>query len=112
MGDVISVGRQRRAPGREREKLTSITRQPCRGTGVFSLRLAQEGEQVRIVSINGGKGLHERLAVLGLRVGSRIQVLRNTMDGKLLLGHEGSRLYLGGGMAHRIQVADIKGEDE
>jgi ferrous iron transport protein A len=68
------------------------------------LRLAQEGEWVRIVGLKGGKGFHDRLAGLGLRVGGRLEVIRNAMDGKLLLGHEGTRLFLGGGLAHKIQV--------
>jgi len=78
-------------------------------TGSFSLRLAQEGEWVRIVTVNGGKVINERLAGVGLRVGSEVQILHNSMNGKLLLGHQGVRLYLGGGMAHKIQVVVIEG---
>lgn len=74
------------------------------------MRLVQKGEWVRIVSVNGGKGVHERLVGFGLRVGAVVQVLNNSMNGKLLLGHHGVRLYLGGGMAHRIQVVVIKEE--
>jgi hypothetical protein len=33
------------------------------------------------------------------------------MNGKLLIGYQGARLYLGGGMAHKIQVAAIQGGD-
>jgi len=88
-----------------------MTREPAADMGAFSLRLAQEGEWVRIVSVNGGKGVYERLAGFGLRVGAEIQVLQNSMKGKLLLGHQGARLYLGGGMAHKIQVAAIEGEN-
>ena len=90
-------------------KLASMTKRPCADIGNFSLRLAQEGDWVRIVSVNGGKGVHDRLTGFGLRVGAEIQVLHNSMNGKLLLGHEGTRLYLGGGMAHKIQVAVIEG---
>lgn len=78
---------------------------------ILPLRLAQEGEWVRIVSVNGGKGLQERLSGFGLRVGAEVQVLHNTMNGKLLIGYQGARLYLGGGMAHKIQVAAIQGGD-
>ncbi|MFO8090605.1 MAG: FeoA domain-containing protein [Desulfatiglandaceae bacterium] len=78
-------------------------------TGSFPLRLAQEGEWVRIASVNGGKGVHERLAGVGLHIGAEVRVLQNSMSGKLLLGHEGARLYLGGGMAQKIQVLVIKG---
>ena len=73
------------------------------------LRLAREGDRVKIVSLNGRRGFHDRLAGLGLRVGGRVEVIQNRMDGKLLLGHEGTRLFLGGGMAQKIQVVVIDG---
>jgi ferrous iron transport protein A len=92
-----------------RNRPGSMMKKPATDMGNFSLRLAQEGEWVRIVSVNGGKGVHERLAGFGLRVGAEVQVLQNSMNGKLLLGHQGARLYLGGGMAHKIQVAVIEG---
>jgi ferrous iron transport protein A len=73
------------------------------------LRFVREGEWVRIVSLNGGKGFHDRLAGVGLRVGGFLSIIRNGMDGKLLLGHEGTRLFLGGGMAQKIQVVIVEG---
>jgi ferrous iron transport protein A len=75
----------------------------------FPLRMAREGEQVRIVSLNGGRGFLDRLAGLGLRIGEQVEVIHNRMDGKLLLGHESTRLFLGGGMAHKIQVVAVEG---
>lgn len=94
-----------------RNRPASLMEEPAIDRGSFSLRLAQEGEWVRISSVNGGKGVHERLAGVGLRVGAEVQVLHNSMNGKLLLGHQGTHLYLGGGMAHKIQVVIIKGEN-
>jgi ferrous iron transport protein A len=95
--------------GGARNMSTLLAREPASDRGSFPLRLVQEGEWVRIVSVSGGKGLHERLAGVGLRVGAEVQVLQNSMNGKLLLGHQGARLYLGGGMAHKIQVVVIQG---
>jgi ferrous iron transport protein A len=113
MNSIIWMGRQRRLSGKGgQNKSASATGPPCAGMGLLSLRLAQEGEWVRIVAINGGKGIHERLAGVGLRIGAKIQILRNPMDGKLVIGHEGTRLYLGGGMVHKIQAIVIKGECE
>ena len=77
--------------------------------GNFPLRLAQQGDWVRIISIRDGKGIREKFNGLGLRIGAEIQVLQNTMNGKLLLGHEDKRFYLGGGLSHKIQVAVIEG---
>ena len=74
--------------------------------------LAREGDRVRIVSLSGGKGFHDRLAGLGLRIGERVEIIQNRMDGKLLLGHEGTRLFLGGGMAQKIRVVVLNGGDK
>ncbi|MCD6293757.1 MAG: ferrous iron transport protein A [Deltaproteobacteria bacterium] len=78
------------------------------GKATLPLRMAREGERVRIISLNGGRGFHDRLAGLGLRIGEQVEIIQNRMDGKLLLGHEGTRLFLGGGMAHKIQVVAIE----
>lgn len=108
MENVVSMVGRRRAFGRVgKDTMTATGDRPGIDTGTLPLRLVREGEWVRIVAICGGRGLHERLAGVGLRVGEKMQVLRNPMDGKLLLGHEGARLYLGGGMAHKIQVVVI-----
>jgi Fe2+ transport system protein FeoA len=110
MEDVISRDWLRKLRWRgTRNRAAPMMKKPATGMGNFSLRLAQKGEWVRVVSVNGGKGVHERLAGFGLRVGAEIQVLQNSMNGKLFLGHQGARLYLGGGMAHKIQVAVIEG---
>jgi Fe2+ transport system protein FeoA len=74
------------------------------GAAAVPLRLAGEGEWVRIVACHGGRGFHDRLAGMGLCVGGRLEVIRNRFDGKIVLGHGGSRLFLGGGMAYKIEV--------
>lgn len=111
MENVISKDWQwnLRWPGSGNKPAAPMTKEPAMGIRSFSLRLAQEGDWVRIISVKGGKGVHERLVGFGLRVGAEVQVLHNSMNGKLLLGHQGARLYLGGGMAHRIQVAFVGG---
>ena len=70
----------------------------------FPLRLAPEGTFVRITALTGGQEVRERLSGMGLSVGARVEVIQNRGDGQLLLARKGSRLFLGGGMAHRIQV--------
>jgi ferrous iron transport protein A len=110
MEDVISRNWQRKLRWRGTRNMPApMMKKPATGMGNFSLRLAEEGEWVRIVSVNGGKGVHERLAGFGLHAGAEVQVLQNSMNGKLFLGHQGARLYLGGGMAHKIHVAVIEG---
>jgi ferrous iron transport protein A len=82
----------------------SMDEKSPKNTGTFPLRLAREGNQVRIVSMKEGKGFRERLAGMGLLVGAQMLVIQNPMDGKLLIDHDGTRLFLGGGMAKKIQV--------
>ena len=71
---------------------------------VLPMRLAGEGEMVEIVSLSGGKSFRDRLVGLGLGIGVKIEIIQNNMNGKILIGRDGSRLFLGGGMAHKIQV--------
>ena len=73
-------------------------------TPPFPLRLAPEGAFVRITALTGVQEFRDRLAGMGLSVGARVEVIQNRGDGQLLLARKGSRLFLGGGMAHRIQV--------
>lgn len=68
------------------------------------MRLAPEGEWVRIIALCGGRGFQDRLAGMGLHIGGRLEVIQNRCDGKLLLGHDDTRLFLGGGMAQKIRV--------
>ena len=122
MEDVISRDWLRKLRWRGTRNMPApMMNNPATGMGNFSLRLAQEGVNLTINYSRSEKeahatrrdcealGVHERLAGFGLRVGAEIQVLQNSMNGKLFLGHQGARLYLGGGMAHKIQVAVIEG---
>lgn len=73
----------------------------------FPLRLAGEGERVRIVSLRGGRGFHDRLAGMGLNVGAEVEIIQNRSGGKMLVAHEETRFFLGGGMAQKIHVVLI-----
>jgi len=62
--------------------------------------------------MNGGPGFHDRLAGMGLHIGAEMQILCNPMDGKLIVCLGGTRLFLGGGIAQKIQVVITKGMSE
>ncbi|WP_459924077.1 FeoA family protein [Desulfatiferula olefinivorans] len=89
-----------------------VCEKPCGSSGFplaegLPLRLAMEGDVVKIVGIEGRRGCHDRLAGLGLVVGSVVQVLKNPMCGKMVIRHDNVRLFLGGGMAQKIQVTAL-----
>ena len=106
MNSIIWMGRQRRLSGKGGAKQIGFSDGAAmrRHGAFFRCAWPRKANGSRIVAINGGKGIHERLAGVGLRIGAKIQILRNPMDGKLVIGHEGTRLYLGGGMVHKIQA--------
>ena len=76
-------------------------------SNTFSLRMANEGERVQITSLGGGKSFRDRLFSMGLNVGTEIEIVQNREGGKMLIGLEDTRLFLGGGMAHKINVIII-----
>ena len=76
--------------------------------GAFPLPLAGEGNRVRIVSLKGGRHFRARLCGMGLNAGAEIEIIQNRPSGKMLIAFEGTRLFLGGGMAQRIDVTIIK----
>ncbi len=62
------------------------------------------GHLVRLVSVDAGRNLQGRLAAMGLVPGTEVEVVRNSRHGPFLLTINGSRIMLGRGMAHKIQV--------
>jgi Fe2+ transport system protein FeoA len=76
--------------------------------GVFPLSLAGEGDRVRIASLKGGRNFRARLCGMGLNASSEIEIIQSSFGGKMLIAFEGNRLFLGGGMAHRIDVTIIR----
>lgn len=69
----------------------------------FPLTMAQEGEQVRVSVLRGGKGLEMRLTSLGLNVGSELTISQR-LGGNLVVISGETRMALGAGMAHKIMV--------
>jgi ferrous iron transport protein A len=70
---------------------------------VFPLAEATTGQQVRLVSIHGGRQLAHRLVEMGLTPGVRLRILQNS-GGPLLLAVSDSRIALGWGMAQKVDV--------
>ena len=71
------------------------------------LALASEGESLRIVSLKGGRGFHEKLVSMGLNVGDEIEVIQHRQGGTVVIAKGEIRYGLGGGMAQKILVAII-----
>ncbi len=73
---------------------------------VMPLSLAAIGKKIRILSVEGGRGLQERLTSMGLGPGSEIEIVRRGSPGPFLVAVKESRLALGANMAQRIIVTE------
>lgn len=68
------------------------------------LVMAGNGEEVTIVGIRAGRGLNQRLADMGLTIGTTIRVINKQGAGPMLIDFRGSRLVLGFSAAQRVMV--------
>ena len=62
------------------------------------------GETVKLASVEAGRGLHSRLASMGLVPNVEITVLSNSQPGPFVISVKNSKVMLGRGMAHKIMV--------
>jgi Fe2+ transport system protein FeoA len=78
----------------------------------FPLNFADSGKKLEVTGIIGCCGMSQRLADMGLTVGSRVSVISGNPCGPLIVDVRGSRLGLGCGMAHKIMVREITNEQK
>ncbi len=62
------------------------------------------GQTVRIVAINAGDGLKNRLAAMGLLANVEIDVVRNDRAAQIIVKVKNSKVILGRGMSHKVDV--------
>ena len=72
---------------------------------MMPLTMVSPNEDVKLVAINGGRTVRQRLADLGLTPGTILHVVQMDAWGPLIVAFkDDARLALGRGMAHKIQV--------
>jgi ferrous iron transport protein A len=64
----------------------------------------EEGRSVTVISIQGGRGIRNRLTALGLLPKTLITVMRNGGRGPFVVSIKNSRMALGRGVADKIMV--------
>ncbi len=73
-------------------------------TAVIQLRYAPKGIPMEIVTLNGGKHMHQKLTAMGLTHHAVVRVLRGGGSGPMVVEIRGSRVGLGQGISSRIMV--------
>jgi Fur family transcriptional regulator, ferric uptake regulator len=72
---------------------------------LMPLAMGKPGERVVVKEMTGGRSARTRLADMGLRNGDRIEIINNNGMGRLILGHDCTRLAIGRGIAQKIMVS-------
>lgn len=68
------------------------------------LSMVSSGKKVKLRAIHAGRGLQRRLAEMGLIPGVELEVISNGHHGPFIIAVKNTRLMLGRGMAHHIEV--------
>ena len=69
------------------------------------LSIAKPGEMVVIREMAGGKTAKSRMADMGLRLDDHVEIISNSGEGRLILGHDCTRFAIGRGIAQKIMVS-------
>ena len=72
------------------------------------LIMAKPGETVIVREMTGCRHKQTRLASMGLRPGDRVEIIENTVGGRVILGLQNARLAIGRGMANKIMVSLVE----
>jgi len=65
------------------------------------------GKNVRVVSIDAGHSLKNRLAAMGVLTNSALHILRNEGAGRLIVTIKNSKVVLGRGASCKIFAAEV-----
>jgi len=68
------------------------------------LSMVDQGKEVTLARINGGRGMRSKLYSMGLVPGAAFTVLSRNGTGPVMLRVKDSRLAIGRGMAQKIVV--------
>lgn len=71
---------------------------------LMPLTMAKAGEKLIIKELTGGRNSRRILSNMGFREGDRIEIISNEGRGRIILGHDCTRLALGRGIAQKIMV--------
>jgi ferrous iron transport protein A len=79
---------------------------------IQSLSEIRSGRKVKLVSVEAGRGLINRLVSMGLLPNVEITVINNSHPGPFVINVKGSKIMLGRGMANKIMVCDCDYEKD
>jgi len=72
----------------------------------MNLSDVQNGKKGKILEMDAGKRLFNRLVSMGINEGNEFTVVRNNKNGPVVIDVDGSRFAIGRGMAEKILVKE------
>ena len=72
---------------------------------LMPLTMGRPGEDLVIAEMRAGRRARCRLNSLGLNPGDRVEIINNNNDGRLVIGHNNTRIAIGRGIGEKILVA-------
>jgi ferrous iron transport protein A len=76
-------------------------------TNIIPLDKIAAGASAKIITIEAGSSLKNRLAAMGLLADVQIRVVRNDGAGQIIISVKNSKVILGRGMSHKVFVVAI-----
>ena len=76
-------------------------------TNIIPLDKIAAGAAAKIVTVEAGSGLKNRLAAMGLLADVQVRVVRNDGAGQIIINVKNSKIILGRGMSHKVFVVEI-----
>jgi ferrous iron transport protein A len=69
----------------------------------------RENQKAKVIDIQGGQGIRQRLGQMGIHSGDEVAMIRyGALRGPILIEVHGSQVALGRGIASKIIVEEIK----
>ena len=65
------------------------------------------GTAAKIVTIDAGSSLKNRLAAMGLLADVQVRVVRNDGAGQIIINVKNSKVILGRGMSHKVFAVEV-----
>ena len=76
-------------------------------TNIKPLDKIAAGTAAKIVTIDAGSSLKNRLAAMGLLADVQVRVVRNDGAGQIIINVKNSKIILGRGMSHKVFVVEV-----
>lgn len=78
-------------------------------SSLFALDCAKKDSEVKVVEIQGGWGVRQRLNQMGIHLGDTLVVRRSgAMGGPILIQIHGMEVAVGKGVAHKVITEEVK----